>query len=450
MLIAVFVILLLLSGYFSSSETAYSTMNKMRIKSLADDGNKKASKAMKISANFERALVWLLVGNNIVNIAISSIATVFFARQVFVGMDEDLVALLTTLITTGIVVIFGEILPKSLAQDRGDTLAMAYSGSTLFFMKIFSPIISFFNLIIKGTTKIFGKDEQPTMTEEELYDLIDTIEEEGVFDEEQSDLFKSALDFSDKTVKDIMIMKNDIFAIDVSMSNDEVLEYILNINYSRLPVYENDIDNIIGVIQIRNFLKAYQKDKSFNIRDIMAEPFYADPNADIDELLSTMRQQRIHLAIVGIEGEKIYGIVTIEDFLEELVGDIWDESDVVDNTFVNLGGNRYRVDAKMNLSMALERMGIKDFPKKGTQKPIISWVIETLGHFPEEDEEFLYNETLEVKIDEKTETTVSYVIFRFIDEELEEELEELEELAEAQESTEQADPQTEDLEVNNK
>lgn len=414
MLIAVLLILLLFSGYFSSSETSYSIMNKMHIKGLADTGNKKAGKALKVVANFERALVWLLVGNNITNIAIASIATVYCSR-LFVGMDEDLVALLTTGLTTVIVVLFGEIIPKTLAQDRADTLAMTYSGSMLFFMKIFKPIISFFNLLIKLATRIFGKEDQPTMTEEELYDLIDTIEEEGVMDEEQSDLFKSALDFSDKTVKDIMIMRNDIRAIDVSMSNEEVLEYILKVNYSRLPVYEGSIDNIIGIIQIRNFLKEYQKDKDFNIRDIMIQPFFTGMLSNIDNLLSLMRQHKIHLAVVGIKGEKTYGIVTIEDFLEELVGDIWDESDIVDKNFVNLGGNRYRVDAKMKVSQAFERMGIDGCDKRIAQKPIISWMIETLGHFPEEEESFVYNDILEVRVEEKAENTIKSVLFKRLD-----------------------------------
>lgn len=414
MLIAVFIILLLLSGYFSSSETSYSIMNKMKMKGLADDGNKKAVNVLKISANFERALVWLLVGNNITNIAIASIATVYCSR-LFVGMDEDIVALLTTGLTTVIVVLFGEIIPKTLAQDRSDTLALAYSGSMLFFMKVFRPIISFFNLIIKLATKIFGKEEQPTMTEEELYDLIDTIEEEGVMDEEQSDLFKSALDFSDKTVKDIMIMRNDICAIDISMSNDEILKYILKVNYSRLPVYEGSIDNIIGVIQIRSFLKEYQKNKNFNIRDIMIQPFFTGTLSNIDHLLSLMRQHKIHLAIVGIKGERTYGIVTIEDFLEELVGDIWDESDVVDKNFVNLGGNRYRVDAKMKVSQAFERMGIKDCDKKIAQKPIISWAIEMLGHFPKEEESFVYNGILEVTVEDEVENTIKSVVFKRLD-----------------------------------
>ena len=315
----------------------------------ADDGDKKAKKALYIVNNFEKAITTILIGNNISKIAASSIATVLTLRMlsagIFGNIDGDAMTALTTVITTAIVFLFGEMIPKAFANDRSDTMSRACAGSLRMVMRIFTPLVAFFSLITNLASKIFAAEKTPSITEDELYDIIDTAEEEGVMNEEQSDLLKSALEFSDITAADIMTVRGDIYAIDISLSNKEIAKKILESKYSRIPVYRGSLDHIVGTLQIRNFLKAYRNNPGVDVRKMLSEPFFVRDCAKIDDLLTIMRQKKIYLAYVTDESDHVLGIVTIEDFLEELVGEIWDEDDVVDSDFVKLGGNRYQVNA---------------------------------------------------------------------------------------------------------
>jgi CBS domain containing-hemolysin-like protein len=213
-------------------------------------------------------------------------------------------------------------------------------------------------------------------------------------DEEQSDLFKSALDFSETTVKDVMTMRADISGIDISMPNNEILSFIRSSNHSRLVVYSGDLDNVIGILQIRLFIKEYLKSHDFDVRSILSEPFFVSPDENIDALLTKMRQQKNYIAVVASDEKKTYGLVTIEDFLEELVGEIWDEDDVVDNDFVKLGGNKFSIDTRLAVKDAFSKMGVEYDDSPAFSRPIISWIIETFGHFPEEEESFDYKNLL--------------------------------------------------------
>jgi CBS domain containing-hemolysin-like protein len=415
LLILFFIVFVLCGGYFGSSESAFSAMNKIRIKSRSDDGDKKAKKAYYIANNFEKAITTILIGNNISHIAASSVATILALRLYHEGkfgnISDEMMTILCTVITTVIVFLFSEMIPKALANDRSETIAVANAGSLRMLMKIFAPLVAFFSRISSAVAKLFAADKTPSITEDELYDIIDTIEEEGVMDEDQSDLLKSALEFSDTTVADIMTMRNDICAIDVNMPNSEIVKAILENNHSRLPVYNGTLDNMLGTLQIRNFLKEYIKNPGVDIRKLLSSPFFVRSNSKIDDLLTTMRQKKIYLAFVTDEENHILGIVTIEDFLEELVGEIWDEDDVVDENFVKLGGNRFLVNTHLLVGDVFSRIGLSCPNKSMASSPVISWVIETLGKFPEEEDSFRYK-NIEVTVEEIEDGKINNVVFK--------------------------------------
>ena len=418
LLIALFVVFLCFSAYFSGTECGFSGMNKIRIKAKAEEGDKRAKTAMYISNNYERALTTLLIGNNIVNIAAASVATLIATR---LFGSSSTVTVLCTVVTTLIVFLFGEMTPKAFATDRTETTCIATAKSLRFFMKLFYPFATFFSWISSGLTRLISrflkKEEEPSFTEEELYDIIDTIEKEGVMDEEQGDLFKSALDFSDTRAQDVMTMRDDICAIDVNTPNEQMLEYIRNTNHSRLPVYRGSIDNIIGVLQIRHFLRAYMKNPKVRLRTLLMPCYKVQPKAMIDELLDEMRQHKFYLGVVSDEDGTTLGLVTIEDFLEELVGEIWDEDDVVDDNFVKLGGNRFLVNTHMTLSELCGRIGIDCPDSRSAEFPIISILLENFGKIPEEEESFILNDTLEFTVEEVENNRVKSVVAHLLSEE---------------------------------
>ena len=410
LLILLFTVFIIFSAYFSSAESCFATANKLRIKTMAEDGNKRAKKAMYVIDNFDRVITTVLIGNNIVNIAAASVATLFLKHN----WSSPNLSLYTTLITTGIVFIFGEMFPKSFARDRCDTLALRIAGSLIFFMKIFYPLSVLFMKLSSLITRLFAADEKPTITEEELYDIIDTAEEEGVVDEEQSDLIKSALDFAGTEAGEVMTMLDDIVSIDIDMPAETVADIIKNTNHSRIPVYENEPDNIVGTLQIRQFLKSYICGDRINIREMVSPPYKIYKDEKIDELLTKMSTHKAYMAIVvdRTTGRAI-GLVTIEDFLEELVGEIWDEDDVVDNNFVKLGGNRFLVNGKMTLGEMFGRIGL-GCDAALADKQVQSWVLGAFGKMPEEDDEIVID-GLEVTVDEINDGRISTVVVRLPD-----------------------------------
>lgn len=411
-----FVLFVIGGGFFGGAESAFSAMNKIRIKAKSEDGDKRARRVMYISNNFDRALTTLLIGNNITHIAAASVATVIATR--LFGNTET-VALWCTVISTLIVFLFSEMIPKSLANDRCDTLSMLFASPVNLLMKLLTPLVSFFTMISRGFTKLterFLKHEKtPSITEDELYDIIDTIEKEGVMNEEQGDLFKSALDFSDTRARDVMTMRQDIVAIDASMPNEKIVELIKSTTHSRLPVYDGDLDHVIGTLQIRSFIRAYLHNPNIRLRGLLIPPYFVKPDALIDDLLSEMRQHKFYLGVVRDEAMHTVGIITIEDFLEELVGEIWDEDDVVDNDFVKLGGNRFRVSAHLICGEVCERMGIPCPPEINPARPILSLLLEKFDKMPEEDDCMTVG-GLEFTVGEVEDGKIKDVIVRIIPE----------------------------------
>lgn len=415
-LLIIFIILVFLGAYFASTESAVSLMNKIRIKNMADEGNKKAKKALYVSNNFDKAITTLLIGNNIVHIAAASVATLLVMNLLSESsLDDGAKGTIATVATTFIVFLFSEMLPKSFANDRPLGTALSLSGILKFLMKICAPLNVFFGKISSAASNMFKSEEEPSITEEELYEIIDTAEEEGVVDEEQSDLFKSAMEFSDTTVKDVMTMREDICALDVSMKNSDIMQAIRRSNYSRLPVYEGSIDNIIGTLPIRSFIREYYKNNNLDVRTLLVPPFFVRTDAKIDDALSVMRQHKFYLATVSGDNGETLGLVTIEDFLEELVGEIWDEDEAIDNNFQKLGGSKYRVSTRMTVSETFQRIRISEPPEHIAKRPILSWIIEEFGRIPEEDESFHY-ENIDVEVDTVENGKVTFVQIKVTDE----------------------------------
>ena len=419
-LIILFIVFVICGAYFGGAESGISAMNKIRMKSKADDGDKRAKNAVFISNNFDRALTTLLIGNNVTHIAAASVATLIATR---IFGTSDLVSLLCTVATTLIVFLFSEMIPKAFANDRSDSVALFSAGFLRILMKILAPLTAFFSLISSAFTKLAAKfvkhEDEPSITEEELYDIIDTIEEEGVMNEEQGDLFKSALDFSDTHACDVMTMRGDVCAIDASLPKDEILSIIQNSTHSRMPVYKGDIDHIIGIVHTRSYLREYILNPRVDIRSksVLMPAYRVSPDAMIDDLLEEMRQHRFYLAVVSDEKGKTLGLVTIEDFLEELVGEIWDEDDVVDKNFIKLGGNRFEVNTHMTLREICEKLGLPPIKGQSPIRPLLSVILEHFGTIPEEDDTFMLSDNLEVTIDSVDDSRVSSVVIHLLDEE---------------------------------
>ena len=417
LLLIVFVALVSCSGYFSGAESAYTTLNKIRIKSQADDGDRRAKRALYITNHFERALTTILVGNNIVNIAAASVATVIATQLLSPsGMDEDTINVICTVYVTVVVFVFGEMIPKSLAGDRSESIGLLFALPLRLLMKLFTPIVAVFSFLNKLVSRFFAAEEEPSITEDELYDIIETVEEEGVVDEEQSDMLKSALEFSGTTAEDVMTVRQDIVSIDISMSNEEIKELIMHTTHSRIPVCNGDLDNIVGTLPIRAFLKEYLKNPELEIRSLLIPAFFVKATANIDDLLTVMRQHRYYLAVVIDDKASTIGIVTIEDFLEELVGEIWDEDDVVDPDFIKMGGNYFRVTSRMTVGEAYSRIGLPTPEQEVALRPLISFVIDYFGKMPEEEESFSYGGA-ELTVDEIKDHRLTQIVIHILDDE---------------------------------
>ena len=284
-------------------------------------------------------------------------------------------------------------------------------------MKILKPFCAFFGLISDFASNLIAKKEvEPSITEDELTEIIETAEEEGVVDEGQSDMLKSALEFAKTTAGDIMTMDKDIDYIRLNASTEEILEAIRKTNHSRLPIKAENSERVVGILRTRTYLLEYKRNPRVKLRSVMKSPYRVFKDAKIDALLTDMRQHKLQLAIVLDHDKKVVGLVTIEDILEELVGEIFDEEDVVDKNFQTLGGNKYAVNTHMLLSSAYERMGLGQAPRSIAAKPLLSFILETLGHIPEEDETFIY-EDMEITAKTVVDGRVTEVIIHILDEE---------------------------------
>jgi len=398
---------IMLSSFFSASETAFSAANKMRLRTAALDGDRRAARALKIAEDYDRTISVILIGNNIVNIAASSIATV--AATKWFGISGPAIA---TVAMTIIVLTFGEILPKSFAKEHADKVVPAFAGPLSIAIAILTPIAAFFVKLQALMLKLTGSGDSPQVTEEELRTIIETSEEEGIIDEQRSELMRSALQFDDTTVQEVLTPRVDLVAIDIDDDPEEIKETILRERFSRLPVYKNDIDNIIGILQTRDYLEALLSNSDISLQEMLIKPLYAHKTQPIAALLSQFKRERRHMAVVVDDYGGTMGIVSMEDLLEELVGEIYDEDEVEEVDFVVLSDGEWRISGDYPIEDALERVGYLERGFESDYSSIGGWAFEMFGHIPEVGESFEYN-GITVRIDEMDDQRIEWVVLSY-------------------------------------
>ena len=379
----IIVLLVIASAYFSASETAFSSVSMARLKNLANNGNKRAKIAIKIAEEYDRTLSTILVGNNIVNIGASSLATILCCSL----FGDAYGALISTVGLTIIVLIFGEILPKSLAKESSEKFAMFSAPILNFLMIVTYPVVLLFLKIQKFFVNLAtsGKSS-PTVTEDELKYIIESIEEEGVLEEQVSELVQSALEFDEKTVQAVLTPRVDVVAIDIKDSVENVLKIILEERYSRIPVYDTTVDNIKGILHTRDFLENIVTGKPIVIGELIKEPYFIFKTKKLSVTLAEFKRKKLHMAIVTDDYGGTLGIVTMEDLLEQLVGDIWDEDEEVEHPFIKLDDDKYEFVGDTSIEDLLDVFGLKENYINSESNSIGGFFLEIFGKVPENDE----------------------------------------------------------------
>ncbi len=381
-MIAVIFALVALSAFFSATETSFTSANRIRLKSRADEGSRPAARALAIIEKYDKALTTILIGNNIVNILSSSLATVMCIGW----FGEENGPLISTAATTVIVLIFGEILPKTIAKSHAESFACAVSLPMQALITVITPLSAFFLLLQRGANRLFGKKKEVSVTEQELIQIIDEIEDEGVLEQQESDLVRSALAFDETVVSEILTPRVNIAAVEVNAGVDKVKEIFLNEAYSRLPVYEKTIDHIIGVITQKDLFERLVRGGSFYIRDIMQDTMHIPGLMRLSEALRQMQKKKIHLAVVVDQYGGTEGIVTLEDVLEELVGEIWDENDEITAPVKFLSETVFETSGEVSrndFNRYFEARGL-DFRIDSDSNTVGGWLFELFGRIPKE------------------------------------------------------------------
>lgn len=407
LLIAI-IALVIASGFFSSTETAYSCANRIKLRTLATSGNKRAKRVLALAEeNYDKFITTILVGNNIVNILATTLATVFFAVVITQGVDPNLVS---TIVMTLAVLIFGEITPKLIAKIIPEKMAMGVYPIIMFFYYVFYPL----TLIFAGwkwlICKILRTKGDNVVTEDEVMTLVEEAQEDGTLRQDETELIRSVIEFDDLEVGDILVPRVNIVAVDVSSSMDDIRKVFEKEGYSRIPVYKDTIDTIIGTIHEKDFFNAYLKGKK-NVDSIMQNAFYTTEHAKISILLRQLQKKKVHIAVVLDEYGGTLGMITLEDILEELVGEIWDEHDEEVSYLKKIDEDVYLVDGNALLSETFEYFeldGADDFEAN----TVSGWAIETLGEIPPAGRSFDYK-NLHVEVTKSTVKRILQLKFTF-------------------------------------
>ena len=386
LIIAGIAVCIALSAFCSSSEMAYSSCNTIRLEGMKDDGSKRASLALLITERFDDALSAILIGNNLANIGASSLASVLVI--LITGGEEY--AWLATLILTILVIIFGETIPKISTKKNPNTVALRHARPVRFMMVVLWPLIWLVvKLIHLLTCKLPEQDAgSPEEAVEELQSIIETAEVEDVLDEDQSELLQAAIDFADVSALEVMTARVDVCAVDIDDDWDDILAVIEEAPYSRLPVYEDSIDNIIGVLYLNHFLKALSDGDRVDIRKLLMPPCYVYKTMKLPAVLNQLRRAKQHLAVVTDEYGGTLGVLSMEDVLEQIVGDIWDETDTVEQEMVCRGEGEYELEGSMLLADFLETLGINEDDFEAESSTVGGWTLEMFGGFPRVGDSF--------------------------------------------------------------
>ena len=381
----VIAVLILLSGFFSCVETAFSCANTIRLKALRDDGNRRAKTALWVTDNFDKALTAILIGNNVVNLGCSSLATILC-----LNIFKNYGAAIATGGTTLLVLTFGEVIPKCLGREMSDGIVLHTAGILKVLTYVLTPLVYFFTGIKSLFMKIANiKKNSPSVTEDELKYIIETIEEEGILEEQESELVQSALEFDEKTAQEILTPRVDVTVIDIDDRMEDIHDLIIRERYSRIPVYENDIDNIIGILHTRDYLEKVIAGEKVDLRSLITPAHFIYKNLKLSDILSDFRANRLHIAIVTDEYGGMLGIVTMEDLLEEIVGDIWDEDEDIEHTCTKMDDDRYLVSGDMDLEELFELFDIR--PDDDIESNSVGgFIVEQLGDIPIRGQKVVY------------------------------------------------------------
>ena len=409
----IIMICIMMSAYFSATETAFSSLNRIRVKNMAEKGNKKAKLVMQLADDYDSLLSTILIGNNIVNILLASLATLLFVDM----LGEDIGPSVSTAVTTIVVLIFGEVSPKSIAKESPEQIAMFSAPFLQLLVIVLTPFNYLFGLWKKMLSKLIKSENNSSITEEELLTIVAEAQQEGGIDEQESMLIRSAIEFSEQEAKDILTPRIDIEGVSTEASKEEIAKVFVETGYSRLPLYEESMDHIIGVIYQKDFYNyIYHTDKE--ITSIVRPALFIPESKKIGELLKELQYKKSHIAIVLDEYGGTTGIVTMEDILEELVGEIWDEHDEVTHEIEKVSDKEYLVLGSTNLEDLFEMLD-KEKDEDMEVLTVSGWVMELLGKIPEKGDKFEF-ENLQVSVlemDEKRVEKIRIIINETIEDE---------------------------------
>lgn len=390
--IFIVIALILLALFFAMTETAFASVSRNRMKTMAEKGDSRAKRAMHVLDNFDTAITTILICTNIVHIAAASVVTVNVTR--IWGISA---VTISTIITTLTVFFFGEMLPKSIARKYCDSISLSTAGILSFLMTVLKPFSILLTMIGNAAARLTKGDTDVSVTEDELYDIIEDMTEEGTLDEEQGDLISSALQFQDVIVGSVLTSRVDLVAIDVNTPQEEILDTIRRENHSRLPVYEGNVDHIVGILQIRKYIKEYLRHgKIDDIRPLLDKPYFVYQTTKIDDLLSSMSSEKMNVAIVLDNYGGTLGIITVEDILEELVGEIWDEDDDAEENIIELPDGTFSVNADDLVSDVLDELHIdctEEQEEEIENKIMSELAFEAFAEIPKEGDSFRFMNT---------------------------------------------------------
>ncbi len=410
LLIVIIIIGLVFSAFFSSIETALSSVSLIRLKKMADDKIKGARKAVFLIENYERTLITILIGNNLTNIGASTVSAFIFSKLLF--KSATLSSFVSTFLMTFLIITFSEILPKTYAKNHATKVSIKFAGMMWFFYKIFFPVAFFFVRLQRKFVK--NQSENSSVTGEELETIIDTMEDEGLIDEDHADIIQGALSLGNKTVGDIMTPRVDMISVKVNDSVDSILEEFFKSQYSRLPVYEEDKDNILGILQEKDFLANVIKNKDkIDLKKLIQKPLYVTRSTKVDDLIKEMQEVKKHFAIVADEYGGTSGIVTMEDALEELVGEIYDEYDEEEAIeIIKLNDNSYDVSPELTIEELSEELDLEILKDSNQYQTIGNVVYDLCEELPEEGDEVTLESFKTTYEEEKTIETNYSLIFQ--------------------------------------
>ncbi len=400
-------VLLILSAFFSSAETAFTTASRIRMRTLSESGNKKAARVLTITDDMHKMLSAILIGNNVVNLSSASLATTV-ATRIFGSMGAGI----ATGILTLLILIFGEISPKTLATIHADNIALRYSGIIYGLMWLLTPVIFIINYLSMGFLKLLRVDpntQQTTMTEEEFKTIVNVGHETGVLENTERDMINNMFDFGDSQAKEIMIPRIDMIFAHVDSTYQELIEIFRKERHTKIPVYQENTDDVVGILNMKDLILCDEKD--FNIRELMWKPYFSYEQKNISEMFFEMRQNSISIAIILDEYGVTAGMITMEDLLEEIVGDLRDEDDVnEEDPIVKLNDQEYRISGSMNLEDLCDELNLPF--KSEDYETIGGYMIGLLDHVPKKNEVIITQENILLRVDKMDKNRIANIYIK--------------------------------------